>query len=346
MAQANYGGYDQLSVASAEVFREFIDDNVFGSNLVAELGWETAEQTEPGRFLTVPILTGKNQTATAVGQYDEIDSSPQSILSAAAFPWSYYVVSLTLDYQSLSLNRGPNRRVDMMGAQVQTAIASLMDLLGNDLCSLTKGRSTKNGVNALGIFEATDDGTNVNVYGNIARTGAGSFSGWAGNAIKTLLTGGIGTATNDAPLALFYALYNNATQGAAVPDKVFTNKQGVAAYMYAMQAQQRFAAGDIANAGFAGAALFGARVIADDHILPVASTNVSYPNAIGCNFIAINSMHTRFFYYGEKGFDFVPWVNNPNVLAKTARYVTSLQYASSQPRTGGQLLNVNAVGNL
>jgi hypothetical protein len=342
MAQAGYGGYDQLSAALAETFREYVDDNVFGSNMVFERGWGEAERVDEGRYLSLPILSGKNQTAQAFGQYDEVNSSPQSELSVAAFPWSFYQAAIMLDYQTLSLNRGPNTRVNLVAQKLQSAIASLADVCGYDLCSATKsGSATPNAYPALGIQEATDDGTVTNVYGNITRTGAGSFANWRGNLISKLLTTGIGTATNDAPPALFYALYNASTQGAQTPTEVFSTRQGVAAYMFSLQAQQRLSPGDIANVGFAAAKLFAADMIGDDHIQ--APVNGSY---VGANFYALNRNHTRFFYFGSKGFEFVPWVDAQTVVAKVARYIIGFQYASSQPRTGGQLVNVNVVTNL
>jgi hypothetical protein len=351
MAQANYGGYDQLSAALAETFREYVDDNVFISNMVFQRGWQDAEKVDQGRFLSLPIQTGKNQTAQSFGSYDEVNSSPQSTLSVAAFPWSFYQAAVMLDYQTLSLNRGPNTRVNLIAQQLQTAIASLSDVCGQDLCQYGSGSpplgakapGTANAQPAFGIVEATDDGTVVNSYGNITRTGAGSFANWAGNDIRRLTQAGIGTATNDAPPSLFYALYNNSTQGMQVPTELYTSKQGVASYMFALQAQQRLSPGDIANVGFAGAKLFAADVIADDHIINVPGTVATN---LGANYFAINRNHTRFFYFGEKGFDFVPWVDAQTVIAKICRYVTSFQFCSSQPRTGGQLLNVNVVFNL
>jgi hypothetical protein len=351
MAQANFGGYDQLSAALAETFREYVDDNVFISNMVFQRGWQDAEKVDQGRFLSLPILTGKNQTAQSFGQYDEVNSSPQSTLSVAAFPWSFYQAAVMLDYQTLSLNRGPNVRVNLIAQQLQTAIASLADVCGQDLCQFPGGTpslgqkapGTTNAQPALGIVEATDDGTVVATYGNIGRTGASAFANWGGNRLAKLTQAGIGTATNDAPPSLFYALYNNSTQGMQVPTEVYTAKQGVASYMFSLQAQQRLSPGDIANVGFAGAKLFAADVIGDDHIILATGTTVTN---LGANFFAINRNHTRFFYFGEKGFDFVPWIDAQTVIAKISRYVTAFQFCSSQPRTGGQLLNVNVVFNL
>lgn len=335
--------YDQFSAALAETFREVVDDNILTSNTVFEQEWEDAEQVAPGRFLSAPITTSKNQSATAFGMYDPVPANPQTLISVATFPWSFYTVAIMLSYMELATNRGVNQRVDLVGTQLDMAIGSIADLVGNDICVYpAKGAATANAVNAFGIVEATDDGTLVNLYGNILRTGGGSFPNWQGNRIGKLTTAGIGTASNDAPISLFYHLYNLCTQGKQTPTEIYTTKLGIASYMYALQAQQRFAAGDTANPGFAGAGLFGSLLYADDHI-----ANPTNGSNIGCNYYAVNKRHTRFFYFGRKGCEFIDWMNAPQgSIAKLARYVMAFQFVSTQPRTGGQLLNVNALGNL
>jgi len=345
MANSYNSSYDQLSVALAETFRTVVDDNVFISNMVFERNWEDAERVEPGRYLALPILTAKNQNATAFGQFDEVPSSPQTILSVGTFPWSFYVATIQMDYQTVSLNRGQNVRADLIASQLETAVASLGDVMGTDLTNATKSPATQNAVSALGILEASDDGTNFNTYGNITRTGSGSFANWQGNDIRTLTTGNIGTATNDPTWSLFTQLYTNCSVGAQTPTEVYTDKQGISSYMYVLSPVQRVTPGDMANIGFAGARLFGADMLADDHIL--APTNTT---KLGVNYIAINRRHTKFYYpgtnKGDKGFDFIPWLDSGTTVAKLARYVTAFQYASSQPRLNGQLLNVNQLANL
>jgi hypothetical protein len=340
----NYNAaYDQLSASMAESFLHSVDDNVFVSNLVFQNSWDEAEQVEEGRTLNIDILTGKNQTATAFGQNDEVNSSPQTILSVASFPWPFYVVSVAMDYQTLKINRGRNQRVKLVAVQIQDGIASLADICGIDICNVTKSPATTNGINALGIVEATDDGVLINLYGNILRTGAGSFLNWQGNDNRSLLVGGIGNATNDASgnQALFYDVYTRSTQGAEPPTDGYTSKAGIAAYMLIQTPIQRVSPMDVANVGMGGANLFSCILLADEHIIPPFNTN-----KVGCNYYLLNRRHTKFRYMGEKGFEFFPWVDLPGRVAKVARYVTCFQFASSQPRTGGQILNVNSPQNL
>lgn len=334
---------DQFAISLAEDFREVVDDNVFVSNTVMADAWPDAEERPPGRWLALPILTAKNSNATAFGQYDPVPGAAQTIISAATFPWSFYTVALNMSWQELRMIQGANERVDLVQVQLEDAIASMNDLIGNDLTNTTKGKSTANGVNVLGIIEATDDGTVINNYGSILRTGSNSFANWQGNDNRKLLTSGIGSSSNDPTAAMFFSSYTACTQGKQSPSDVYSTKQGVATFMNIMQPQQRFVSGDIANPGFGGAALFGAFVKADDHITnPTNSTN------IGCNFYFINRYHTHFYYMGpRKGSEFIPWTNNADgSIAQTCRYVLAMQYASSQCRTGGQLLNANALSNL
>ena len=66
----------------------------------------------------------------------------------------------------------------------------------------------------------------------------------------------------------------------------------------------------------------------------------------GYTFYYVQSNNTKMFYFGEKGFDFVPWLDTPNVLSKTSRYIIALQYASDNPRLNGNLGPVNDLQNL
>ena len=334
---------DQFAVSLAEEFRQVVDDNVFLSNTVMQDNWPDAEERDPGRWLAVPILTAKNSNAIAFGQYDVVPAAAQTILSAATFPWSFYVSSINLSWQELRMIQGSNMRVDLVAAQLETAIASMNDLMGNDLCTLTKGAHTANGVNSLGIVEATDNGTLINNYGNILRTGANSFANWQGNVISKYVLAGLGTSANDPSPGAFYNAYTACTQGRQSPTDVYTTKQGIATGMNMLQPQQRLAPGDVANPGYGGFALFGAWVKADDHI--VAPTYTTY---IGANYYFLNRHHTHLYYMGpRKGSEFIPWTNNADgSIAQTCRYVIGFQYASSQCRTGGALQNLNVLANL
>jgi len=336
--------FDQYATSLAEEFSEVVDDNVFVSNTVFVDAWSEAKKRNPGRFLALPIAQGTNNNATAFGMYDPLPAAAQTTLSAATFPWSFYVVSLPMSYQELATIQGKNMRVDLLGYQLENSIGSLASIIGNDITNFSpKSAATANAYPGLGIVEATDDGTLVNLYGNILRTGAGSFLNWQGKDIRTLTTANIGSASNDPTPALFYRGYTATTQGSQTVTEIYSSKEGLATYMYTMQAQQRFAAGDIANPGFAGAALFGAVLKADDHIV-----NPTNGGNIGCNFYLINRFHTGFNYFTpKKGAEFIPWTNTSDgALAQVCRYVLSFQYASSQPRTGGQIINVNSLSNL
>ena len=343
-ATSGLGGYDQLSAVLAESFAPYVSDAVFQSNRVVKVGWDYAQKMEEGRYLALPILSAKNNTAQSFGQYDTLASGPQSIYSVAAFPWSFYQAAVTLDYITLKLVRGPNMRVDNLTVQIEDAIASLTDIIGNDLCSLTKGPSTQTANPLTGVIEACDNGNTYNVYGNIARTGTNSFANWQGNVISLAQTG-LGTAANDAPRSFLLRNYAACSVGDGVPTHIFGHQQFVASYMFALDAQVRVSPGDSANPYLANPHLLNAEVIGDNHFLPVTYTSGSN-TYIGYNAYYVNSNDTKIFYFGEKGFDFVPWLDTPNVLSKTSRYVIGFQYASDNPRLNGWIGPINDLLNL
>jgi hypothetical protein len=339
---SNIGGYDDQSSILAEEFAPYVSDAVFIGNRVIRVLWDNARKHNEGRWLAIPLLTNKNNTATSFGQYDTLPSGPQSLYSVASWPWSWYAAAVTLDYITARLVRGPNMRVDNIVVQEETAIGSLTDLIGQDSTSQTKGQSTQHGQPLVGIFEGCDNGTTYNVYGNIARLGAGSLSTWSGQAIYNALSG-IGTATNDASRGAILRTYAATTVGDAVPTHIMGHQQMVAAYMFTLDSQIRVSPGDSANPYLGNPSLLGAQWIGDNHFDTYQSPTTT---AVAYNMYYVNVPHTCYRYFGEKGFDFIPWIDTPNVLEKTCRYVAGFALASDNCRLNGLITYLNDLTNL
>jgi hypothetical protein len=340
--QSNLGGYDQESAVLAEAFVPYVTDNVFQSARVPKIAYDSANRVDEGRYLALPLLTAKNMTAQSFGQYDTLASGPQSLLSVAAFPWSWYQAAVTIDYQTLRLVRGPNMRVDNLTLQVQTAIASLSDLIADDLTNLTKGANAQTGQPAFGVVEACDNGQLYNVYGNIARTGTNSLATWQGNVIS-LATSGLGNATNDTSRAQMLREYTACVVGDAAPTHIFVNQQGVSSYIFTLDSQIRVSPGDSANPYTGNPHLLGAEVVGDNHFPPTINATGGY---LGYTYYFLNMNHTRMHYFGFKGFDYVPWIDTPGVLSKTSRYVIAFQFASDEPRLNGFYGPINDLQSL
>jgi hypothetical protein len=340
MPVSGLGGYDQDSAILAESFAPYVSDAVFIGNRVVRVMWDNAQRHDEGRFLALPILTAKNDTAESFGQYDTLSSGPQSLYSVASMPWSWYQGAVSLDYQTVKLVRGPNMRVDNLTTQIETAIGSLTDLLGQDTCSTTKGRSTQRGNSLVGIPEACDNGTTYDVYANIARLGTNSFANWQANVIS-LSTSNIGTAANDAARSQILRNYAACCVGDAVPTHVFGHQQSVSSYMFTMDSQVRVSPGDSANPYLGNPHLLGAQFVGDNHFDVITNSA-----SVGYNLFYVNANHTKYRYFGEKGFDFVPWIDTPNVLEKTCRYVIALACLSDNPRLNGTYGPINDLQNL
>lgn len=340
MPVSGLGGYDQDSAILAESFAPYVSDAVFIGNRIVRVMWDNAQRHDEGRFLALPILTSKNDTAESFGQYDTLSSGPQSLYSVASMPWSWYQTAVSLDYITVKLVRGPNMRVDNLTVQIETAIGSITDLLGQDTCSVNKGRSTLHGNPLVGIYEACDNGNTFDVYANIARLGSNSFAGWQGNVIS-LSTANLGTATNDAARSQMLRNYAACVVGDGAPTHIFGHQQVISSYMFTMDSQVRLSPGDSANPYLGNPHLLGAQCIGDNHFDTLSSgANIGY------NLFYVNSNHTKYRYFGEKGFDFVPWIDTPNVLEKTCRYVIGLACASDNPRLNGIYGAINDLANL
>jgi hypothetical protein len=342
MPVSGLGGFDQQSAILAESFAPWVSDAVFIGNRVVRLMWDEAQRHDEGRFLAMPILTAKNDTAQSFGQYDILKSGPQSLYSVASMPWSWYQAAVSLDYITVKLVRGPNMRVDNLVVQIETGVGSITDLLGQDTCSTNKGPTTQHGNPLVGIFEACDNGQNFDIYANIARLGTNSFANWQGQVIANAVSG-LGTATNDVSRAQVLRNMAACIVGDASPTHILGHQQIVASYMFTMDAQVRLSPGDSANPYLGNPHTLGAQWIGDNHF----DTYTNATNSdVGYNFFYINANHLKYRYFGEKGFDFVPWIDTPNVLEKTCRYVIGLACATDNPRLNGYIGPCNDLQSL
>ena len=231
---------------------------MFIGNRIVKVMWDNAQRHDEGRFLALPVLTAKNDTAESFGQYDTLSSGPQSLYSVASMPWSWYQTAVSLDYITVKLVRGPNMRVDNLTVQIETAIGSITDLLGQDTCSTTKGRTTQHGNPLVGIYEACDNGTTFDVYANIARLGTNSFANWQGQVVA-FAQSNLGTATNDLPRSQVLRNYAACVVGDAAPTHIFGHQQIVASYMFTLDSQVRVSPGDSANPYLGNPHLLGAQ---------------------------------------------------------------------------------------
>jgi len=113
--------------------------------------------------------------------------------------------------------------------------------------------------------------------------------------------------------------------------------------MFTLDSQVRVSPGDSANPFLGNPHLLSAQWVGDNHFDTYTNATTG---AIGYNFFYVNANHTKYRYFGEKGFDFVPWIDTPNVLEKTCRYVIGLACASDNPRLNGYYGAVNDLLNL
>lgn len=315
-------------------------------------GFQEAVAVDPGRFLAADIISSDNANAGVFGPYDSITQDPQSIISTAAYQWSWYTCSVQLDYQTLKSVQGRNQRLNIVATQLQTGLASIAKNADIDLGQSTgtsnptgvKGRNLGSGFNALSVIDASDDGTVTNTYGAISRTGSGSFANWQGYNIRTLTQNNIGSSTTNNPAWKYFAnLIQGTSIGQESPTDVFTTRSGVGAYMFVQAANQRVSPGDTMQLGFSGAMLFNSLMSGDDYLF--APTN-NAGSSTGANYYALNMGHTHLFYFGKKGFDFIDWIDSQQVVSKICRYVTMFQFASTEPRLNGQMLFLNNLSSL
>ena len=251
---------------------------------------------------------------------------------------------MTIDYITVKLNRGPNMRVDNLTAQIEDRhrIAHQPVRAGHT-CSLNKGRSNQHGLPLTGVYESCDNGQVVDVYGNIARLGTNKPSQLA--RAGHLARNERDRDRHERPASRMDILRNYAAcvVGNASPTHIMAHQQGVSSYIFTLDSQIRVSPGDTANPYTANPHTFDSMWVGDNHFDVVTNAGGT-SNAY--NFFYVNANHTKYRYFGEKGFDYIPWLDTPNILEKTSRYVKGFCMVSDNPRLNGWYGPINDLLNL
>lgn len=136
MADTNW-----LSSLNATVLQNYIpilQDNVFQSNpvlqkLQANKGLLSTIKPE-GQNLLVPIIVGKNDTATSYSGYDKLPVGPQKGFIDASIGYASYNVSVTISSEEEKRAAGnKTKMVSLLNGRMMQAENSLYELLTQDL---------------------------------------------------------------------------------------------------------------------------------------------------------------------------------------------------------------------
>lgn len=272
---------DTLNSSILPAFGRKLRDNFFTSAPIFEFMLNSVRKIDGGLNITEQILYNQDpQADNFAGGVAQLPANFIGNTTNAVFPPTYYYFSVAIPDTYAILNRGEGQIIDLIAAQYEHALMSLVDKIGFDLYSDGTPRNGAPIMWGLGGIITSGSDPGGGAYGGITRIGSsgtfkaptGSAAWWNGNPVvinsgsQSFWKGTIntGTATLLSLSAMFQSLLIS-TLGPYRPLGVFTDLTGFTAYAnLVMQTVRQLPSDEIFKQGPTALTFAGLPIFQDD----------------------------------------------------------------------------------
>lgn len=225
--------FDALLSTTLANYRSQLTDNVFTARPLTYTLMEKGRirMLNGGTKIVEPLIYGQNDTVKSYSDYDSINLTPQTGISAAEYDWKQYAASISISGIEEAKNRGKEQVIKLLNAKITQAEGSLQELMNQQLFTGTGATTNFFGIDVIA-------GTTGNSVGGID----GATETWWNPTVTNV--GGALTLLNMA------AAYNDASKGNDVPDIIVTTQAQYQKYEALLTPNVRYQDVSKANAGF------------------------------------------------------------------------------------------------
>ena len=243
--------FDALLSTTLANYRSQLTDNVFTARPLTYTLMEKGRirMLNGGTKIVEPLIYGQNDTVKSYSDYDSINLTPQTGISAAEYDWKQYAASISISGIEEAKNNGEAEIINLLEAKIMQAEESLREGFNQMFFSDGTGNSGKNW-NGLGnLVEAS--GT----VGGIDRAGTGNTF-WQSYEEPTVAA---------LTLAQMATAYNTVSVGNDHPDTILTSQTLFEKYEALLQPNLRYSDTKTADAGFQNLLFKAAPIMYDVH---------------------------------------------------------------------------------
>lgn len=251
-----------------------VADNVTNNNaILKKMSMRGKMKTFSGGHKIYQELSfAENSNSGWYSGYDILPVAASDVISAAEFPIKQAAVPVVISGLEQLQNAGKEQMIDLMGARLTVAEATMANLIAAGMYSDGTGSGGKqlDGLNAAVPLDPT-----TGTYGGINRA---TWTFW-----RSQLQDAANTATIQADMN---ALWAACVRGMDRPDLIMADNTFWLAYVASLQAQQRFNSPEVGNLGFPSIKFMDADVCLDGGIGGNAATGTAF-------FLNTNYLHYR-----------------------------------------------------
>lgn len=264
-ANPNWG---ELATATLAYRRPYISDAISKNNVIIyELRQRKRVRTiGGGRTITTPIMIGtENANFQWYSGRETLNVAGQEVLTSAEYPWKQYACGVSMSGLEILQNDGKEQVLGMMRARTMHAEKTIVNQMANSAHGDGTGSSGKEfGGMALMVSEAAGS--------TVGGIDSGTYTWWD-NYRKA---GGSPTTGNIYGNML--DVWLNTCRGTDKVNLIVSDNTYYSVFSQALQAQQRFMNGRLAQAGFANIMFETAPVVADGGVGGYAPVGMKFLN--------------------------------------------------------------------
>lgn len=322
----NYGQWAATTIAN---YSKEIADNVTQHNaLFTQLKKRKGISITGGDPITETFSWQENPNGGSYSGYDVLPTAADDGPTAAQYRLAQYAVPVAFSGLDGLVNSGKEAILDLLESKLDTASATMSNLLNQHMYLDGTGNNGKNIIGLAAACPAVVPASQTNTYGGIDRSlSANSF--WRSQyATSTSLIGGVATATTIQQAWNSFVI--NCTRGNDRPDLIIASPTVFAIFENSLQAQQRFESSDLADAGFRALKFQGIDVVFD-----------TAASGIGANYAYfLNTKYFKFKTHAKRNFVPMDQVRSINQDATTQMLLWAGNITCSGAKFSGLFNNV------
>ena len=238
-----------------------------------------------GRTIVQELEYAENGTFKRYSGYEALNISPSDVFTGAEFNYAQAAVAVSISGLEMIQNSGENAIIDLLESRIANAERTITNNIAVDCYS----DGTSDGGRQIGGLQSLVAKTNTNTVGGID---ANAYSFWRNVAFSSATDGG-SAATAANIQSYMNRLYVQLVRGADAPDLIVADNNYWRLYLESLQAIQRIASDEMAQAGFASLKYMNSDVVLDGGFGGGAPSNTMY--FLNTNFIYFRPHGDRFF---------------------------------------------------
>jgi hypothetical protein len=215
----------------------------------------TINTADGGRTIVQELEYAENSTFTRYSGYQVLNISPSDVFTAAEFDWKQAAVAVTASGLEADVqNTGTEAIIKLVASRVRNAEKTMQNNLWSDMYS---DGTASNQIGGLQLLVA--DNASSGTVGGINRA---TYAFWRNQYYDATSDGGSAATTANIQKYM-NTVYNRTVRGTDKPDLILADTNYYNLYLGSLQAIQRIASDEMAQAGFTSLKYMAADVVLD-----------------------------------------------------------------------------------